>query len=78
MTLSSKQRVLRLAKVLQCGEPLSSYAIGCVYYDRKWWLVGFAGGDQPLPRTYGLATINEALDAAEAWLAPEIDRYGDR
>jgi len=43
-------------------------------YDGRWWLVGSAGGDQPLPNTGGCATLPEALDAAEAWLAPQIDQ----
>ena len=40
-------------------------------YAGKWWLVGSAGGDQPLPNTHRCATLPEALDAAEAWLLPE-------
>jgi len=42
-------------------------------YDGRWWLVGTAAGDQPLPNTGKCATLPEALDAAEAWLAPQID-----
>jgi hypothetical protein len=41
--------------------------------DGRWWLMGCARGDQPLPRTRGCSTERDALDAAEAWLAPEID-----
>lgn len=42
-------------------------------HDGRWWLVGSAGGDQPLPNTFGCRTLPEALDAAEAWFAPQID-----
>ena len=40
---------------------------------RRWWLTGCIGGDQPLPQTQLAHTVYEALDAAEAWLAPELD-----
>lgn len=43
-------------------------------YDGRWWLVGCLGGDQPLPNTGGCHTLDSALDAIEAWLAPEIDQ----
>lgn len=42
-------------------------------YDGRWWLVGSMGGDWPLPNTCGCATLPEALDAVEAWLAPQVD-----
>lgn len=42
-------------------------------YGGRWWLVGSAGGDRPLPNTSGCRTLPEALDAAEAWFAPQID-----
>lgn len=42
-------------------------------YDGRWWLVGPAGGDQPLPNTSGCRNLSDALDAAEAWLAPLIN-----
>lgn len=42
--------------------------------DKKWWLVGCIEGDQPLPRTRGIPTALQALQAAEDWLAPELDR----
>lgn len=38
-----------------------------------WWIVGCQHGDCLLPRTRGCHTLAEALDAAEAWLAPELD-----
>lgn len=40
----------------------------------RWWLIGSIEGDQPLPQTSNAHTLPEALDMAEAWLAPEIER----
>lgn len=39
---------------------------------KKWWLVHGVEGDVALPQTSGAKTVDEALDCAEAWLAPEI------
>lgn len=39
----------------------------------RWWLIGGAFGDRPLPGTRGAETVDEALDCAEAWLAPEME-----
>lgn len=39
----------------------------------RWWLCGAVEGDQALPRTRNLPTAREALEAAEAWLAPELE-----
>jgi len=63
-----ESRIRRLAGVL-CMDWLPGTRVE--KYDGKWWLVGAAGGDQPLPNTSGCRTLPEALDAAEAWLAPE-------
>jgi len=40
---------------------------------RRWWLVGCVEGDQALGQTGNAATESEALEQAEAWLAPELD-----
>lgn len=39
-----------------------------------WWLTGGVEGDVKLPMTRGCAREGEALEAAEAWLAPEIEK----
>lgn len=41
--------------------------------DGRWWLLGCVEGDQPLPMTKGAISVRDALDHAEAWLAPEIN-----
>lgn len=38
----------------------------------KWWIVGCKEGDQPLPRTTRYLALHDALERAEAWLAPEL------
>lgn len=67
-------RVQRLAKAL--GVTLHPQPFVSLYRARdrsRWWLAAVEG-DQPLPMTRDCATAPEALDAAEAWLAPKIDR----
>lgn len=73
MTLVTKRdrRIRRLAGVL-CVEWVSGQT-WVDKYDGRWWLVGCPGGDHPLPNTGGCHTVDDALDAAEAWLAPQID-----
>ena len=44
---------------------------------RAWWLLGCKEGDQPLPQTSDCHTAQEAIDAAEGWLMPEICRLLD-
>lgn len=75
--MSALPRIARIAKAL-CVEWRPGADV--IKHNNTWWLVGVAGGDHPLPRTSGCATLLEALDAAEAWLAPELDRgrAGDR
>lgn len=38
----------------------------------KWWIVGCEEDDQPLPRTDRYMSLRDALEHAEAWLAPEL------
>ncbi len=45
---------------------------------RKWWLCGCLEGDQALPMTADAKTAEEALEAAEGWLAPELDAANGR
>lgn len=73
--MKEQDRLIRLAKALALtpgsqGLRLEQAFIGGVM---RWWLVGCVEGDQALPRTARVSTAAAALDAAEAWLAPEID-----
>ena len=38
----------------------------------RWWLTGCAEGDCVLPRSRGSHSMEDALQCAEAWLAPEL------
>lgn len=69
--ITTKERILRLAKVLKVT-PIPE-KVGLEKDRGKWWLVGCAEGDTVLPQTSNLHTINEALNAVEAWLAFEVD-----
>jgi hypothetical protein len=73
MTL--QDRIKRLARVL-CVTPTDSVRLELSWVTgvRRWWLCGCVEGDTALPRSGGANTEKEALDAAEAWLAPKIDR----
>lgn len=42
----------------------------------RWWLRGCREGDRALPQTHGAHTMAEAIERAEAWLAPEVDKEG--
>jgi len=74
-------RLHRLARAL-CMEP--TLGIRCERADLKdgngprWWLLGCQGGDTALPGTSKAHTLPEALEAAEAWLAPELQAYLQR
>jgi len=41
--------------------------------NKLWWLVGCRGGDCVLPRAQHAPTTGDALDAVEAWMAPELE-----
>lgn len=66
------ERIERLAHLL-CVEYVPKKT-RLTQYRGKWWLVGSPGGDHPLPNTADLRTLEQALDAIEAWFAPEVDR----
>ena len=73
MALSNAARINALAIALKM-EPTERTDVEIeIRPPYRWWLVGCIGGDQPLPRTAGEPTIEGALDAAEAWLAPELE-----
>lgn len=38
-----------------------------------WWIVGCEEDDRPLPRAGRYLSLREALERAEAWLAPELN-----
>jgi hypothetical protein len=65
------ERLRRLARAL-CVQ-LGTGPLRLERWQGKWWLCGAAGGDCALPQTHGARTEAEALEQAEAWLAPEID-----
>lgn len=69
-----KQRLRALAQAL-CVKPHGHMELWLSGSAREgWWLSGVEGGDVKLPRTRGCVTVWDALEAAEAWLAPELDR----
>lgn len=45
--------------------------------DRRWWLVGCTEGDCVLPRAKRQPTTGDAIEAAEAWLAPELMKLAE-
>lgn len=71
--LTTRARIDRLARVL-CVEPLPHLDVVLDARTRDWWLVGHRHGDTALPGTRGSRSLLGALDAAEAWFAPEIAR----
>jgi hypothetical protein len=42
--------------------------------DGRWWLTGCEEGDCVLPRSRGCHSMEDALQFAEAWLAPELTK----
>lgn len=70
-THTHEERIRRIAKILDCTWLPGTWVDR---YDGRWWLVGSTGGDHPLPGTRDCRTLPEALDAAEAWFAPQVDR----
>lgn len=71
--MTTRERIARLARAL-CVTPLPHVDVVKDPITRGWWLVGCVGGDVALPGTRGEPTVVAALDAAEAWFAPEIAR----
>jgi hypothetical protein len=72
-TLQSKRnRILKLAKVLKLT-PTGKTRLEKDLSSQIWWILGCVEGEQPLPGTRGCATMIEALENVEGWLAPEFD-----
>jgi|LauGreDrversion4_2_1035121.scaffolds.fasta_scaffold09254_6 hypothetical protein len=68
-----KDRIFKLAKAL-CLIPTEKTWIEKDEKTAIWWLIGCKEGDQALPGTRGCSTVKEALENAEGWFAPELDR----
>ena len=66
-----KSRILKLAKVLKLA-PTGKIRLEKDLASQMWWILGCVEGDQPLPGTRGCATMIEALENVEGWLAPEF------
>ena len=73
MPLSNAARIHALAIALKMEPTRRTNVELEIRPPYRWWLVGCVDGDQPLPCTAGARTIGDALDAAEAWLAPELE-----
>lgn len=70
-----RERLYDLARAMGMTPPEEGYGLRLDGSAREgWWLVGCAEGDCLLPMAKGAHTAPEALEHAEAWLAPEIDR----
>lgn len=76
--MTQVERIERLGKALSLTPGADGFSLSMQYVDgssrRRWWIVGGVEGDQALPLTGNAHTVNEALDNAEAWLAPELER----
>ena len=68
--MTRQERIDRIAKAL-CLEP-TDRGFDLERGENKWWLVGGMRGDVVLPQTHGLAHEQDALEAAEGWLASEL------
>lgn len=72
--MNLKERMINLARAL-CMTPIPEridVSFSWIDGRRRWWLTGCIEGDQVLPRTGDCYTMEEAIEAAEAWLMPEI------
>lgn len=69
--MSRRERLARLAAALE-AVPVGRLEIVREPGSRAWALAGVRGGPRRLPRSMGEVTEAEALDAAEAWMVPEL------
>lgn len=70
------QRIQRIAQALGFNPAKKLDVVQADAHDghgKRWWLYT-SEGNCPLPRTQKCHTINQAIDAAEAWLAPELSQ----
>lgn len=70
--LPTYKRIFRLAQCLKVTP--GTHGLWLEKYNNKWWLMGGKDGDTPLPQTHNAKTANQALEQAEAWLAPELSK----
>lgn len=68
-----RERLFRLAIALGMTPPEGGFGLHVECSDRKWWLIGCAEGDCVLPMSTGAHTTGDAIEHAEAWLAPELE-----
>jgi hypothetical protein len=69
--VSLRERGVRLARALGLT-PTERTRVERDSTTRAWWLLGCVEGGQPLPGARDEATLSAALEAAEAWFAPEL------
>jgi hypothetical protein len=73
--MTRQERINRLARILCMESTSKGFSLSRErLLPYRWWLTGGKLGDSVLPNSAGTKTENEALDAAEAWFAPEIDQ----
>jgi len=73
-----RERLYKLAIALGMEPPEEGYGLSVEPGpDRSWWLTGCAGGDCVLPMSRGARTVQDALEHAEGWLAPELEAHNN-
>ena len=55
-------------------ERIPNTPLGFERFDGCWVITGLRHGDCWIPQSRGAKTIHQAVEQAEAWLAPEIDK----
>ena len=69
--LSIQGRIDRIGRLLRFTPTERGFDL--IKRDGQWWLVGGREGDHRWSCTRHARTLPTALDAIEAWMAPEID-----
>lgn len=76
--MNRQDRINRLAQILCMNSSSGGFHLEKEkILPYRWYLVGGKLGDSILPNSAGAKTETEALDAAESWFAPEIDRKSE-
>lgn len=70
--MNTHARIVRLARALRM-EPREDVDL-VRGPGGTWILVGCIASDRAMPGTMGARDVREAIEAAEAWFAPELDR----
>ena len=68
-------RLRNLARVLGMTPGERMDVVGCSL--KGWWLRGSAEGDCKLMMSSREPTMSAAIESAEAWLAPELERLDE-